>query len=174
MPSDTKELIADAAVRLIRQRNHKRLTVKDVVDECRITRQTFYYHFEDMIDLLDWVVKRDMQTLLDQVMDREPEEALKMTYRYLIDRKPLFRNGMNNGYHEAIIRITTGNVREYLGNYLKRRGVRFRDVDQDLAIEYHALAIFGCLIRIEDDANADRRIHEMYLLMSGQADIVES
>jgi len=55
---DTKELIAEAVKRLLMQKKVKKLTVKDIVDECSITRQTFYYHFEDIPDLLKWVLER--------------------------------------------------------------------------------------------------------------------
>lgn len=44
--------MAEAVKRLLMQKKVKKLTVKDIVDECSITRQTFYYHFEDIPDLL--------------------------------------------------------------------------------------------------------------------------
>ena len=55
MPDDRKELIAAAAGRLLLRRDGKKLTVTDIVNECHITRQTFYYHFEDIPDLLLWM-----------------------------------------------------------------------------------------------------------------------
>ena len=61
MAVDTKELIAEAVKRLLMQKKVKKLTVKDIVDECSITRQTFYYHFEDIPDLLKWVLERGTQ-----------------------------------------------------------------------------------------------------------------
>lgn len=43
---DMKEVIASAARKLILEKKVKKLTVKDIVEECQITRQAFYYHFE--------------------------------------------------------------------------------------------------------------------------------
>ena len=51
MPTDMKETIAEAAKRLLMEKHVKKLTVKDIVEECQITRQAFYYHFEDIPDL---------------------------------------------------------------------------------------------------------------------------
>ena len=48
MPLDMKDNIAEAARRLLMENNVKKLTVKDIVEECQITRQTFYYHFRDI------------------------------------------------------------------------------------------------------------------------------
>ena len=61
MPDDRKELIAAAARRLLLRRDGKKLTVTDIVNECHITRQTFYYHFEDIPDLLLWMMKRNLK-----------------------------------------------------------------------------------------------------------------
>ena len=58
MAVDTKELIAEAVKRLLMQKKVKKLTVKDIVDECSITRQTFYYHFEEIPRLPKGTQKR--------------------------------------------------------------------------------------------------------------------
>ena len=61
MPVDMKQYIADAAERLIEEKRAKKLTVTDIVEECAITRQTFYYHFEDIPDLINWMLKQEFE-----------------------------------------------------------------------------------------------------------------
>ena len=53
MPVDMKEVIAQAAMKLLIEKHAKKLTVKDIVEECHITRQTFYYHFADIPEKAD-------------------------------------------------------------------------------------------------------------------------
>ncbi len=36
-----------------------KITVKDLVEICGVNRQTFYYHFDDVYDLLEWVFEED-------------------------------------------------------------------------------------------------------------------
>ena len=60
MPIDMKAAICRSASELLTKKRTKKLTVKDIVEECGITRQTFYYHFQDiptlMIDSIeDWM-----------------------------------------------------------------------------------------------------------------------
>lgn len=43
LPVDMKELIAEAARTLLTDHHVKKLTVKDIVEQCHITRQAFYY-----------------------------------------------------------------------------------------------------------------------------------
>ena len=50
MPGDMKETIAKAAIKLLSQNHVKKLTGKDIVEQCHITRQRYYYHFEAIPD----------------------------------------------------------------------------------------------------------------------------
>ena len=49
MPVNVKPLIADAFIKLSKEKNIDKITVKDIVDECGISRQSFYYHFQDIL-----------------------------------------------------------------------------------------------------------------------------
>ena len=55
---DMKEIITEAARKLVLEKKVKKLTVKDIVEECQITRQAFYYHFEGIPDLIQWSIKQ--------------------------------------------------------------------------------------------------------------------
>ena len=55
MPIDMKGTIAQAAMTLLTEKYVKKLTVKDIVEECHITRQTFYYHFADIPEMFRWI-----------------------------------------------------------------------------------------------------------------------
>ena len=65
MSDDMKETIAEAAKYLIFKKQVRKLTVKDIVNECQITRQTFYYHFEDIPGLFRWILKQDEKQMLE-------------------------------------------------------------------------------------------------------------
>ena len=52
----TKRAIADAFRKLLEQRSIEKITVKDIVNECGLNRQTFYYHFYDIYDLMEWMI----------------------------------------------------------------------------------------------------------------------
>ena len=53
-----------------------KITVKDLVEICGVNRQTFYYHFDDVYDLLEWVFEGGRE--------REPPERGRV--RSLEDR----------------------------------------------------------------------------------------
>ena len=55
MPVDMKLLIAETFGKLAQRGNIDKITVKALIEECHISRQTFYYHFQDKYELLDWI-----------------------------------------------------------------------------------------------------------------------
>ena len=71
---DMKEIITEAARKLVLEKKVKKLTVKDIVEECQITRQAFYYHFEGIPDMIQWSIKQGTRRLLEackeQIKDR--------------------------------------------------------------------------------------------------------
>ena len=89
MAVDTKELIAEAVKRLLMQKKVKKLTVKDIVDECSITRQTFYYHFEDIPDLLKWVLERGTDKMVEDAYPRERRKGAALPVPAGTERPPL-------------------------------------------------------------------------------------
>ena len=50
-PSETKIQMAESLKRLIKDRPFSKITVQDIVADCSINRNTFYYHFENTYDL---------------------------------------------------------------------------------------------------------------------------
>ena len=170
MPVDMKELIAEAALKLVRSGAHRRITVKDIVEECHITRQTFYYHFADVLDLLDWIIRRDMESLLARCLEeQDPEKVIRMFFQFVLERKPLFRNGANEGYREALERVLLENMRLYLSSFMERKGVRVYGVATKTALDYHMFAIIGVLLGMRPDADLDRTVHDLHLLLTGKA-----
>lgn len=55
MSSFTKKAIVESFLRLVGKKPLDKITVRDIVDECGINRNTFYYHFQDIYAVLEEV-----------------------------------------------------------------------------------------------------------------------
>ena len=64
MASSTKEALGNALKKMLSVKPIDKITVKDLVEECGVNRQTFYYHFDDVYDLLEWVFEEDTNKAL--------------------------------------------------------------------------------------------------------------
>ncbi len=65
MPTDKKELIYTTFIQLLEQKPFDRITVKDVVEACDINRNTFYYYYSDIYDVLEEVFMKELNLLVD-------------------------------------------------------------------------------------------------------------
>ena len=64
MANFTKKAIRDSFVKLLNEKPLSQITVKDIVDECGVNRNTFYYYFEDIPQLLESVVNEDADRII--------------------------------------------------------------------------------------------------------------
>lgn len=56
----TKKALASALKQLMERKSFEKITVSDIAEECGLNRQTFYYHFQDKYDLVNWVFYNDV------------------------------------------------------------------------------------------------------------------
>ena len=78
MPLDVKSAVADALMEMITRRGADKITVKDLVEACGISRQTFYYHFRDITDVVEWAARRAGERILEESLRAQsPQEALR-------------------------------------------------------------------------------------------------
>ena len=56
----TKMKMGNALKRLMKNTTFEKITVSDITNECNIHRQTFYYHFQDRYELLDWLLYNEL------------------------------------------------------------------------------------------------------------------
>ena len=77
--------------------------VKDIVEECQITRQAFYYHFEGIPDLIQWSIKQGTRRLLEACKEQGgAEAALKYLFVFAINAIPEVRKGIESNYGKEL------------------------------------------------------------------------
>ena len=62
--SETKLKMAEALKKLVNYKAFSKITVGDIVTECGLNRNSFYYHFENMFDLLYWTYDQEIQNIV--------------------------------------------------------------------------------------------------------------
>ena len=56
----TKELLAESFRDLLLHRDFEKIPIKHITDQAGVIRPTFYYHFQDKYDVLEYILKRDV------------------------------------------------------------------------------------------------------------------
>ena len=55
----TKRALEQSLKNLLLQKPLNKITISDIADDCGINRMTFYYHFKDIYDLVEWSCQED-------------------------------------------------------------------------------------------------------------------
>ena len=64
MAKFTKQAIMNCLLELLSTKQLDKITVKDIIEDCGVNRQTFYYHFEDIPDLISQYIVSDLYCIL--------------------------------------------------------------------------------------------------------------
>ena len=59
----TKKALAVSLKKLLSKKELSKITISNITDECGVNRQTFYYHFKDIYDLLEWIYKNEVESI---------------------------------------------------------------------------------------------------------------
>ena len=64
MSTFTRKAIMRSCVRLLEERPVDKITVKDIVEDCGINRNTFYYHFADLPSLINAIMQEEVERII--------------------------------------------------------------------------------------------------------------
>lgn len=149
MSSTTKRALAASLKKLLNRATLENITIKDIVEDCGVNRQTFYYHFHDIYDLMEWIFLDEAESMLeDKGVYENWHEGIQRVFAYLQDNKAL----VLNAYHSM--------NRDYLENYLKRmirpmferivaqqaQGMRVSKADQDFVADLYVFGFAGIIL----------------------------
>ncbi len=105
MSTSTKEALAGALKQLMNVKPIGKITVKDLVEICGVNRQTFYYHFDDVYDLLEWVFEEDANRVLPhKVVYEHWREDVMVFMEYLKENSAFTLNVYNSNSRLYMLR----------------------------------------------------------------------
>ena len=55
MANSTKKALEASLKKLLKEKPFDKITIADLTGDCGISRMTFYYHFQDIYELAEWV-----------------------------------------------------------------------------------------------------------------------
>lgn len=55
----TKKAIANGFKQILQNKAFDKITIGEITAQCGLNRQTFYYHFQDKFDLINWIVYQE-------------------------------------------------------------------------------------------------------------------
>lgn len=174
MAGVTKKMIADAYMEAAQEKHVDKVTVKDVVTRCGITRQTFYYHFQDLLEVVEWLVAERVDALLEDTLAAEtPKAAIRVMLSSVEEKPDFITRLMTSRKREEVERILFTAAKTYFAELMRRSAVQPTlkyPSDMETALTFYASAIVGVLIDTSRKPNPDLDLiaDQLYRLLSGE------
>ena len=64
MPNTTKQALEESLKHMLLKKPLDKITIRDITEDCGISRMAFYYHFKDIYDLVEWACIEDASRAL--------------------------------------------------------------------------------------------------------------
>ena len=145
----TKLALANSLKALMAKKSFEKISVGDIVENCLLTRQTFYYHFQDKYDLMNWIYYTETVRFMSGYETLEHwTEGLVRLCLYMQENKTFYINALG----------TTGpnSFPEYLYGYIRSiaqtavelmMGASYDREQWDFFIQFFATAFVSFIVR---------------------------
>ncbi|MEG6522454.1 TetR-like C-terminal domain-containing protein [Desulfotomaculum sp. 1211_IL3151] len=149
MAQTTKKALAASLKKLLREKPLDKITVVDIVEDCEVNRQTFYYHFKDIFNLIEWIYSSEAAKALAGKRTYDTwQQGFLQVFTYVLENKAF----VMNTYHSI--------SREHLEYYLykevyalligvveeKASGMAVRNEDKSFIAHFYKYAFVGLML----------------------------
>ncbi len=149
MSVNMRDEIAETLHDMIRQNGVDNITLKDLVGNCSVSRQTFYYHFRDIMDVMEYYIRRMCEKILEESIGKEtPVEALEVFVIAALDNHDMLESLYNSQRRDELERILVDAVKKYLRGMVlsKAPGLSINYMDMEAALSFYTYGIVGVLL----------------------------
>ena len=120
---ETKEIFAKSLKKLSNKKSIEKISVKDIVNDCGLTKTTFYNHFRDKFDLAAWIYSTSAEKIMNKIISKNYswKDSLTDGINYFFDNRIFLKNLMLNtkGQDSFINYVANFNVK-ILSDYIKK------------------------------------------------------
>ena len=173
MSQVTKRALETSLKNLLLKKPLSKITINDITEDCGISRMTFYYHFKDIYDLVEWSCLEDAKIALEGKKTYETwQQGLLRIFEAVQDNKPfiinVYRSVSREHVETYLYKVTYDLLIDVVNE--KAEGRAIREEDKQFIADFYKYAFVGVMLNwVKNDMKEDpRRIAErMNVIMQG-------
>ena len=149
MAQTTKKAFATSLKKLLSQKPLDKIKITDITEDCEVNRQTFYYHFKDIYDLLEWVYTNDATRAIGDKKTYDTwQEGLYEIFKYILDNKSFVLNTYNSLSREYLERYLYNETYLLLIGVVeeKAKGMSIKDKDKSFIADFYKYGFVGLVL----------------------------
>ena len=169
----TEAAIQDTFLKLLSEQPFDKITVTQLVEECQITRRTFYYHYSDLFELLDIILRRETDRAVAEFEATGSwEECMITASRFAREHKRAVYHIYTSSHRLELERHVDRVSEEMMHSYVERqaKGLRVSEQDKKLVCDLYRFGItdiFYAWLENGMKEDLETQIHRLSLLFTG-------
>lgn len=159
MSQVTKRALEQSLKNLLLKKPLTKITINDITDDCGINRMTFYYHFKDIYDLVEWSCLEDAKRALDEKKTYETwQQGLLQIFEAVEENKPFILNVYHCVHREQVEKYLQPLVDQLLLDVINEKvgDMTVRDEDKQFIAQIYSYIFIGLMLDwIKDNMRTD-------------------
>lgn len=162
MSQMTKRALEASLKHMLLKKPLDKITINDIAEDCGINRMTFYYHFKDIYDLVEWSCVEDATRALEGKKTYDTwQQGFYQIFEAVLDNRPFILNVYHSVSREQVelylykltYDLLIGVVEE------KAAGMAVRDEDKRFIADFYKFAFVGLMLDwIKNDMKEDPEV----------------
>lgn len=159
MASFTKKAIKDSFLKLLNNRPLNQITIKDIVEDCGINRNTFYYHFDDMPSLLEEIMIEEADNIIEKYVSfNSLEDCLGVVIEFALKNEiavmHIYKSVNRESYERYLNKVSEYVVTNYIETIFN--DIPAKEEDKQIIIKFFKCELVGYILDwMSDDMQYD-------------------
>ena len=159
MSQVTKRALEQSLKNLLLKKPLTKITIGDIAEDCGINRMTFYYHFKDIYDLVEWSCLEDARKALEEKKTYDTwQQGFLQIFEAVRDNKPFIMNVYHCVHREQVEKYLEPLVDNLLMGVIEEEsaGITVRQEDKAFIAQVYSYIFIGLMLDwIKDDMRED-------------------
>ncbi len=166
----TKDLIRKEFIRLLNKKKLHNITVTELAKACNIERKTFYYHYDNLTELVKEIFDEELDRVIEEFNETLSwEESFILVAKFILDNKKVVKHIYESDYRIDLEKYIFSISGEIMRKYVIRaaKDTKAQEVDIKLIAYFYQCALSSVLVQwLATDMKTDpktitRRIGEL-------------
>jgi probable dihydroxyacetone kinase regulator len=159
MSQVTKRALEQSLKHLLLQKPLSKITIGDIAEDCDINRMTFYYHFKDIFDLVEWACMEDARKALEEKKTYDTwQQGFVQIFQAVRENRPFVMNVyrcVDRAQTEKYLKPLTDNLLMGVIDECAA-GLTVREEDRKFIAQVYSYCFVGLMLDwIRDDMKED-------------------
>jgi len=149
MSQITKRALEESLKKMLLKKSVNKITISDITEDCGINRMTFYYHFKDIYDLVEWSCVEDAARALDGKKTYDTwQQGFQQIFQAVLDNKPFVQNVYQSVNREQVETYLYSLTHNLLIGVIEEKtvGMQVRDEDKEFIADFFKFAFVGLML----------------------------